>query len=145
MEGSPGAWTTRVRVVSKLENKPMSVYESTVQGNCEVSETTDVWEDPVRNTTGTAISPARSISGAVIVTAKCSKTSTENTALIGTATGSKTTNHAPCDNCDAHMTEAYHRVFAANNGTLHVCSNCRIRPHCSTAPVSKRLPATGAD
>lgn len=23
----------------------MSVYESTVQGNCEVSETTDVWED----------------------------------------------------------------------------------------------------
>ncbi|WP_449271922.1 DUF7563 family protein [Haloterrigena salifodinae] len=32
---------------------------------------------------------------------------------------------AHCDNCDAHVTEAYHRVFAANDGTLHACSNCR--------------------
>lgn len=31
---------------------------------------------------------------------------------------------AECDNCGAHVTEQYKRVFSANDGTLHGCSNC---------------------
>ena len=30
-----------------------------------------------------------------------------------------------CDNCGAHVTEQYRRVFAANDGTLHGCRECR--------------------
>ncbi|WP_419894494.1 DUF7563 family protein [Natrinema thermotolerans] len=32
---------------------------------------------------------------------------------------------AECDNFGAHVTEQYKRVFSANDGTLHACSNCR--------------------
>ncbi|WP_425498421.1 DUF7563 family protein [Natrinema soli] len=31
---------------------------------------------------------------------------------------------AECDNCGAHITDRYKRVFAANDGTLRACSNC---------------------
>ncbi len=31
---------------------------------------------------------------------------------------------AHCDNCNAHVTEAYHRVFSDNQGKLHACSHC---------------------
>lgn len=30
-----------------------------------------------------------------------------------------------CDNCGSHVTDRYKRVFAANDGTIHACSNCR--------------------
>ncbi|WP_425498429.1 DUF7563 family protein [Natrinema soli] len=32
---------------------------------------------------------------------------------------------AHCDNCGNHVTDRYKRVFSANDGTLHACSNCR--------------------
>ncbi|WP_455196254.1 DUF7563 family protein [Halovalidus salilacus] len=32
---------------------------------------------------------------------------------------------AECDNCGAHVTERYKRVFSDNEGVLHACSNCR--------------------
>lgn len=30
-----------------------------------------------------------------------------------------------CDNCGGHVTDQYHRVFSANDGTLYGCSECR--------------------
>jgi len=29
-----------------------------------------------------------------------------------------------CDNCGAHVTDNYKRVFADNQGILHGCSHC---------------------
>ncbi|WP_425498435.1 DUF7563 family protein [Natrinema soli] len=30
-----------------------------------------------------------------------------------------------CENCSNHVTDRYKRVFSANDGTLHACSNWR--------------------
>ncbi|WP_459890885.1 DUF7563 family protein [Halostagnicola bangensis] len=32
---------------------------------------------------------------------------------------------AYCDNCGAHVTDRYRRVFSANDGSLQGCSNCQ--------------------
>lgn len=32
-----------------------------------------------------------------------------------------------CDNCSAHVTPDYHRVFKDNNGTLRACPECGFR------------------
>lgn len=30
-----------------------------------------------------------------------------------------------CGNCESHVTEQYAQVFAANDGTLHGCPECK--------------------